>query len=265
MNSSQPGSQAPQSHALGSQSRNSQSRRPRLRRLLAPDSPPWLRTLTKSTLRPFTRTFALVRPYFHFAYSVHWFFISTLLGIVLSIVIFATDTQAILLKRSQMPLAELYDFDIYQASDEAVLFHIRGEKALRFSEYEKTYETILRRVAPGQNVGKKRQKLESPVIEYIYGPEIVRRNDIYHFDKGGVYAKNSGEVFYSKQARYDAVNGVFTGVGRFWASSIMGSMEGENLIYRQAQQTSNAQNITATIQLEERKRTSKNQAKESKQ
>lgn len=225
----------------------------RLHQLLSPVLPSSVRTLAKSILRPFVRIFVSARLYMNMAYSVHWFFVATLLGIVCAIVIFATDTRAILLKQAQMPLAELYDFSIYQASDDEVVFHIQGKKALRFSEYEKSYETILQRITPQEK--PKNSKNPSPrIIEYIYGQEIVRQDDIYYFNKGGVYAKNSGEAFYTKQGHYDAINGVFTGVGRFWASSVMGNMEGENLIYRQAQQTSDAQNITAKIQLEERKR-----------
>lgn len=222
-------------------------------RQLSRTLPSPMRTLVESILRPFARAFVSVRLSMSLAYSIHWFFAATLLGIVVSIVIFATDTRAILLKQAQMPLAELYDFNIYQASDDEVLFHIQGKKALRFSEYEKSYETILQRVMP-QERPQNSKNISPRIIEYIYGQEIVRQDDIYHFNKGGVYAKNSGEVFYTKQGHYDAVNGVFTGVGRFWASSVMGNMEGENLIYRQAEQTSDAQRITAKIQLEERKR-----------
>lgn len=187
-----------------------------------------------------------LKPYCNVAYSMHWFFALTLAGIFAFIIIFARDTQAILLKQSQMPLVELYDFSIYQATNTGVETHIKGTKALRYAEYEQSFETILRKIQPSLPNAPR-------ITEYIYGQEITRTGNIYTFNKGGVYAKNSGEVFYSKRAKYDAKNEIFTGIGAFWASSVEGSMEGQNIIYNQKLQTTTASSVTARIDLQAQK------------
>lgn len=188
----------------------------------------------------------MLKPYCNADYSVHWFFAFIFAGVCLFIITFAKDTQAILLKQAQMPLVELYDFFIYQTTDTGVQVHIQGTKALRYAEYEQSFETLLRKISP---------KLRNTprIVEYLYGQEIVRTNDIYTFNKGGVYAKNSGEVFYSKRAKYDLSSEIFTGIGAFWASSVEGSIEGQNIIYNQKLQTTTASNITATIDLQAHK------------
>lgn len=160
--------------------------------------------------------------------------------------IFATDTEAILSKRAQMPLMELYDFDIYNATDSLISSRVQGQKALRFAEYEISYETILSIIQESKDTKSKAK----PLIEYIYGEEIRRVNDMYFFDKGGVYAKESGESFWSKRARYDMPNGIFYGNGDFWATSIEGSSEGQNLTYNQRLQTMKAEAVKARIDLQ---------------
>lgn len=187
-----------------------------------------------------------LKHYCNIAYGMHWFFALTLTGILAFIVTFARDTQAILLKQSQIPLVELYDFSIYQATNTGVETHIKGTKALRYAEYEQSFETILHKIQPHIPNAPR-------IIEYVYGQEITRTDNIYTFNKGGVYAKNSGEVFYSKRAKYDAKNEVFTGSGAFWASSVEGSMEGQNIIYNQKLQTTTASSVTAKIDLQARK------------
>ncbi len=160
--------------------------------------------------------------------------------------IFAIDTEAILSKRAQMPLMELYDFDIYNATDSLISSRVQGQKALRFAEYEISYETILSIIQESKDTKSKAK----PLVEYIYGEEIRRVNDMYFFDKGGVYAKESGESFWSKRARYDMPNGVFYGNGDFLATSIEGSSEGQNLTYNQRLQTMKAEAVKARIDLQ---------------
>ena len=175
------------------------------------------------------------------SYIMHWFFASVLCGIVIFIAVFATDTEAILFKRAQMPLIELYDFDIYNANDTIVSSHAKGLKALRYADYEISYETILSLI---QDTTR-----NNSATEYIYGQEVRRVQNTYFFDIVGIYAKDNGETFWSARASYDITTKIFSGSGRFWIASIEGSAEGKNIIYNQKLQTMNAQDVRAHIDL----------------
>ena len=188
----------------------------------------------------FLRFFNIVVSYFSSSFLIHWFFWGLLIAMFVFIKISATNTQEILRQRAQMPIIELYDYHIYDANKDYTKASLQGQKALRFAEYEISHETI---------VTTKSDK-NAKSIAYIYGEEVRRVGDEYIFDKGGVYAKDSGESFWSKRGIYDLKKGIFRGIGEFWAVSLSGDFEGENIIYKQNEGTMAAEHIKAKIYLD---------------
>lgn len=195
----------------------------------------------KEIVRFFTlKATNIVVSYFSPSFLVHWFFWVLLVAMLVFIKISAKDTQEILKKREQMPIIELEDYQIYDADKDYIKSSLQGQRALRFAEYEVGYETIVS--------NKSDKKAQS--ISYIYGEEVRRVDNEYAFNKGGVYAKDSGESFWSERGIYDMKNGIFRGVGRFWAVSLSGDLEGENILYKQKEGTMSAQNVQAKIYLD---------------
>ena len=185
------------------------------------------------------KVFNLVVSYFCVSYLLHWFFWVLLISMLVFIKIQAKDTEEILRQIEQMPMIELYDFSIYDLNNDYIKANLQGQKALRFAEYEVGYESIM----------SIKSDKKSKDIEYIYGEELRREKDEYIFNKGGVYAKQSGESFWSEKGIYDIKKGIFKGNGEFWAVSLEGSSTGENILYKQKEGIMQAQNVKAKIYL----------------
>ncbi len=189
------------------------------------------------------KIFTKIALFFPLHSLMYWFFFFILGMIVVFLLVFMRDTKAILLKQAKMPLMELYGFDIYQADEMGIQTNAKGVKALRYAEYEVAFDMILSKL----NFEKK------PYVEYMYGKKVVKKDTIYDFQKGGVYARDDGTSFWSKSGIYDAEKSIFSGQGMFWMSNLDGEVFGVDITYNQKQQTMHAYNIKANIALKDQK------------
>ena len=188
------------------------------------------------------------------SYALHWFFGVLLVLIVLFLVAFTKDTQAILLQQSQMPLMEFHNFNIYEVNTSFVQTNVKGKKALRYQEYEVAYDMVMSKISD-----KKTNDKKQPFIEYMYGEEITKVGDVYSFHKGGVYARDDGQSFWSEKGIYNTQDSIFRGSGKFWLMNLSGEMNGLNIIYNQNLQTMQAESIQAKINLASAKQDSTHQ------
>ncbi|ANV97497.1 hypothetical protein BBW65_01115 [Helicobacter enhydrae] len=163
------------------------------------------------------------------AISVYLFFVGVLVFSVFFVLKPPAKKSKTQLHRGDVAMIEIRQFTLFLVENKRLEMIIRGEKAMRFNDYDQFEDFFIAHYP--QDTMKIKKIGSADGAEYFYVNRGVKRGSIYEFYDGMDYRQEGGYSFNTNRGNYDSKNRLFVGEGPFELRNKDGVFTGSNLYY----------------------------------